>query len=60
MTLAQIKKLITGVLKKWITNKSTLDKLSDADGKLTYDGQEIGSSTTISKISCAASLLVIP
>ena len=44
MTLAQIKTLIIGVLKKWFTNKSTLDKLAEADGKLTYDGSEISAS----------------
>lgn len=46
MTLTQIKTLIIGVLKKWFTNKSTLDKLAETDGKLTYNGSEITSSTS--------------
>lgn len=46
MTLAQIKTLITGVLKGWFTNKTTLDKFSEADGKLQYDGKEVGGGTT--------------
>lgn len=46
MTLAQIKTLIVGVLKGWFTNKTTLDKFSEADGKLQYDGKEVGSGTT--------------
>ena len=41
MTLAQIKTLIIGVLKRWFTNKSTVDKFADAEGKLTYNGSEI-------------------
>ena len=44
MTLAQIKTLIIGVLKKWFTNKSTLDKFAEAEGKLTYNGSEISAS----------------
>lgn len=47
MTLTQIKTLIVGVLKGWFTNKSTLDKFAEsADGKLTYDGTEVGGGTT--------------
>ena len=46
MTLAQIKTLIVGVLKGWFTNKTTLDKFSEADGKLQYDGKEVGGGTT--------------
>lgn len=47
MTLAQIKTLIVGVLKGWFTNKTTLDKFSEStDGKLQYDGKEVGGGTT--------------
>ena len=47
MTLAQIKTLITGVLKGWFTNKTTLDKFAEStDGKLTYNGTEVGGGTT--------------
>ena len=55
MTLAQIKTLIIGVLKKWFTNKSTLDKFAEADGKLTYNGSEISTSRSpysSDEISC--------
>lgn len=44
MTINQLQKYIVGVLQGWITNKSILDKFSEtADGKLLYNGMEIGS-----------------
>ena len=43
MTINQLQKYIIGVLQGWITNKSVLDKFSEtADGKLLYNGMEIG------------------
>ena len=47
MSLAQLKTFNVGVLKWWFTNKSVLDKFSESeDGKLLYNGVEIGSSGT--------------
>lgn len=44
MTLNQLQQYIVGVLQGWVTNKSILDKFSEtADGKLLYNGMEIGS-----------------
>ena len=45
MSLSQLKTFIVGVLKGWFTNKSVLDKFSESpDGKLLYNGVEVGSS----------------
>jgi hypothetical protein len=42
MTLAQIKKLIIGILKGWFINKKVLDKISEDDsGNLNYNGKSI-------------------
>ena len=54
MNLNQVKTYVSGVLKGWISNKGTLDKLSESeDGNLLFDGQEIkggsGSNITISE-----------
>ena len=54
MNLNQVKTYVSGVLKGWISNKGTLDKLSEStDGNLLFDGQEIkgssGSDITISE-----------
>lgn len=47
MSLTQLKTFIVGVLKGWFTNKSVLDKFSESeDGKLLYNGVEVGSSKT--------------
>lgn len=54
MNLNQVKTYVSGVLKGWISNKGTLDKLSESeDGNLLFNGQEIkggsGSDITISE-----------
>ena len=42
MNLNQVKTYVSGVLKGWISNKGTLDKLSESeDGNLLFDGNEI-------------------
>ena len=43
MTLQQVKDFTVGVLKGWITNKTTLDKLAEKDGKLTFNSESVGS-----------------
>ena len=43
MTLEQTKQFFIGVLNGWFTNKSVLDKFSESNGKVLYDGSEIGS-----------------
>ena len=39
MTLKQIKMFLSGVLQGWFSNKPTLDKLSEQNGKLLYNGE---------------------
>ena len=47
MSLTQLKTFIVGVLKGWFINKSVPDKFSESeDGKLLYNGVEIGGSGT--------------
>ena len=42
MNLNQVKTYVSGVLKGWILNKGTLDKLSESEnGNLLFDGNEI-------------------
>lgn len=42
MTLQQVKTLIIGVLKGWLSNKKVLDKFTESeDGTVLYDGEEI-------------------
>lgn len=49
MTTTQLKTYITGVLKGWINNKSTLDKLSESeDGKLLFNSKIITNDDTSS------------
>lgn len=49
MNLFQTKKYITGVLKQWFENKSTLDKLKDNSGVLEYNEVAILSIDPITK-----------
>lgn len=43
MNLSQVKQYTEGLLKKWFTNKKTLDKFSeDAEGELLYNNEELG------------------
>lgn len=45
MTLQQTKEFMVAVLKKWLSNKNTLDKISeDKDGDFLFDGKKISSS----------------
>ncbi len=44
MTLTQVKTFVIGVLQGWFTNKDVLDKFTETDSILYYNGVEIGSS----------------
>lgn len=49
MNLTQVKTYVSGVLKGWFINKSTLDKLSEnEDGNLLFNGEEIKSEDSLS------------
>lgn len=46
MNTTDVRKYITGLLKKWLPNKITLDKISESeDGILLFDGNEIKGKT---------------
>lgn len=48
MTFEQTRTYIKGVLKKWFTNKTTLDKLTESsEGNLLFDGNSVATIETI-------------
>lgn len=48
MTFEQTRTYIKGVLKKWFTNKTTLDKLTESsEGNLLFNGSPITTTETI-------------
>lgn len=47
MNLSQVKQYTEGLLKKWFTNKKVLDKFSENDGKVLYNGSEISGTSDV-------------
>lgn len=56
MTLSQTKSLIIGVLRGWFLNKKVLDKFSDDNGTLLYDGKDISGSSNITSAELAKAI----
>ena len=56
MTLSQTKSLIVGVLRGWFLNKKVLDRFSDDNGTLLYDGKDVSGSSNITSAELAQAI----